>query len=35
MGVKIVTMMMCWMGAIFFAPLGLAYLYLHHSGKLR
>jgi hypothetical protein len=35
MGIKIVTMMMCWMGAIFFAPLGLAYLYLHHSGKLR
>lgn len=28
---KIFTMMVCWMCAIFIAPLGLAYLYFHHS----
>ena len=35
LAVKIATMLMCWMLAIFIAPLGLTYLYLHHSGKLR
>jgi hypothetical protein len=29
--VKFMTMMVCWTGAIFIAPVGLAYLYFHHS----
>jgi hypothetical protein len=33
-GFKFMTMLMCWFLAIFIAPVGLAYLYLHHSGKL-
>lgn len=28
---KFVTMAMCWVFAIFVAPIGLAYLYFHHS----
>lgn len=28
---KFITMAMCWACAIFVAPLGLAYLYFHHS----
>lgn len=28
---KFFTMMMCWAFAIFVAPIGLAYLYYHHS----
>jgi hypothetical protein len=31
LGVKIMTMMLCWVAAIFIAPIGLAYLYFHHS----
>lgn len=29
--VKFVTMLMCWAFALFVAPLGLVYLYVHHS----
>ncbi len=29
--VKFMTMAMCWVFAIFVAPIGLAYLYYHHS----
>ncbi|WP_068827653.1 hypothetical protein [Pseudomonas sp. BMS12] len=29
--VKIITMTICWSAAIFIAPIGLAYLYYHHS----
>lgn len=29
--VKIFTMMLCWSLAIFIAPIGLTYLYYHHS----
>ncbi len=29
--VKLMTMAMCWSAAIFIAPVGLAYLYFHHS----
>ncbi|MFJ2549525.1 hypothetical protein ACIOVF_24105 [Pseudomonas sp. NPDC087612] len=29
--VKVITMLMCWFFAIFIAPVGLAYLYWHHS----
>jgi hypothetical protein len=29
--VKIFTMAMCWAAAIFIAPIGLAYLYYHHT----
>ena len=28
---KFFTMAMCWAAAIFIAPIGLAYLYYHHS----
>jgi len=28
---KVFTMMLCWSFAIFIAPIGLAYLYYHHS----
>jgi hypothetical protein len=31
LGVKVATMMFCWFLAIFVAPIGLAYLYFHHS----
>ncbi|MFL6463281.1 MAG: hypothetical protein ACJ73N_02585 [Bryobacteraceae bacterium] len=31
LGFKVVTMMFCWGLAIFIAPLGLGYLYFHHS----
>jgi hypothetical protein len=30
-GVKIFTMVICWACAIFIAPIGLAYLYYHHT----
>lgn len=29
--VKFITMIMCWMFSVFIAPIGLAYLYYHHS----
>jgi hypothetical protein len=29
--VKLITMLLCWCFAIFIAPVGLAYLYYHHS----
>jgi len=29
--VKLMTMLLCWALAIFIAPVGLAYLYYHHS----
>jgi hypothetical protein len=29
--VKLITMLMCWVFAIFIAPVGLIYLYVHHS----
>ncbi len=29
--VKLMTMFICWIGAVFVAPFGLAYLYYHHS----
>lgn len=29
--VKMMTMAICWSAAIFIAPIGLAYLYYHHS----
>jgi len=29
--VKAITMLLCWAFAIFIAPIGLAYLYYHHS----
>ena len=29
--VKLMTMLLCWGFAIFIAPIGLAYLYYHHS----
>jgi hypothetical protein len=32
---KFITMLMCWMFAIFVAPIGLAYLYYHHSRAVR
>lgn len=35
MAVKFVSVITCWMAAIFIAPLGLAYLYFYHSKKLR
>lgn len=31
---KIITMAICWFLAIFIAPVGLAYLYYHHSRKV-
>lgn len=31
---KVITMFMCWFLAIFIAPLGLLYLYWHHSRQL-
>lgn len=35
LAVKVITMMFCWMLAIFIAPFGLVYLYYHHSKVLR
>lgn len=29
--IKLITMMICWSFAIFFAPVGLIYLYIHHT----
>jgi len=29
--VKFMTMVMCWAGALLIAPIGLAYLYYHHT----
>lgn len=31
---KIVTMLFCWAAAILIAPVGLAYLFYHHSKKI-
>jgi len=31
LGTKLATMLFCWMCAVFVAPIGLAYLYYHHS----
>lgn len=31
LGVKIMTMVLCWAAAILIAPVGLAYLYYYHS----
>lgn len=31
LGVKLITMMICWSMAIFIAPIGLVYLYYHHN----
>jgi F0F1-type ATP synthase assembly protein I len=31
LAVKIASMLFCWLCAIFVAPVGLAYLYYHHS----
>jgi hypothetical protein len=31
LAVKVGSMLFCWMGALFIAPVGLAYLYYHHS----
>ena len=31
---KLVTMMLCWALAIFIAPIGLVYLYFHHSRRV-
>lgn len=31
---KIASMLMCWLFAVFIAPLGLLYLYLYHSRKV-
>jgi hypothetical protein len=33
--VKLLTMLMCWAFAIFIAPVGLIYLYVHHSRAMR
>ncbi|MCD5996488.1 hypothetical protein KDX38_23140 [Pseudomonas sp. CDFA 602] len=31
LGIKVMTMTMCWVTSIIIAPIGLAYLYWHHS----
>lgn len=31
MGVKLFTMLLCWIFAVFIAPVGLLYLYFHHT----
>lgn len=31
LAVKLMTMLLCWVCAIFIAPIGLAYLYIRHS----
>lgn len=33
-GVKLITMLLCWTFALFVAPIGLAYLYFHHTRRL-
>lgn len=33
LAVKVFTMFLCWFLALFIAPVGLAYLYWHHSRK--
>lgn len=33
--VKLITMLVCWTFAIFIAPVGLIYLYVHHSRAAR
>lgn len=33
--VKLITMMLCWSFAIFIAPIGLAWLYFHHSKNVQ
>ncbi|WP_198087021.1 hypothetical protein [Variovorax sp. E3] len=33
--VKLLTMLLCWAFAIFIAPVGLIYLYVHHSKATR
>ena len=33
MFVKLITILICWSAAIFIAPIGLAYLYYHHSKR--
>lgn len=35
LAVKLMTMLLCWSLAIFVAPIGLAYLYYHHSKVVR
>ena len=35
LGVKLMTMLLCWSLAIFIAPVGLAYLYYYHSKAAR
>jgi len=35
LGAKLVTMLMCWTLSIFIAPVGLLYLYFHHSRAQR
>ncbi len=32
---KLVTMLLCWAFAIFIAPLGLLFLYIHHTRQLK
>lgn len=34
MAAKIASMLMCWLLAVFIAPVGLLYLYVHHSRKV-
>ena len=34
LAVKLLSMLLCWAFAIFVAPIGLAYLYFHHSKVL-
>jgi len=31
LGVKLITIVFCWVMALFIAPIGLLYLYVHHS----
>ncbi|RQP22462.1 hypothetical protein [Piscinibacter terrae] len=33
--VKVMTMAVCWGGALFIAPIGLLYLFIHHSRAAR
>jgi hypothetical protein len=33
--VKALTMLLCWLFALFIAPVGLIYLYVHHSRAAR
>ena len=34
-GTKLVTVLLCWAFAIFISPIGLTYLYFHHSKNLK